>query len=69
MFGKTDLGTLLRALYLGFWSLVMGTIAFLVLAARWLFEWRHVRASQGAHGPERRLNELLVCRFQPGPFD
>jgi len=63
MFGRTDLGTLLWALYLGFWSFVLGTIGFLVLAARWLAAWRRVRANLGAQAPERNLNELWSVDF------
>lgn len=40
VFGQTDVGTLLWALYLGFWSFVLGTTGFLLLAAQWLIEWR-----------------------------
>ncbi|MDI3464034.1 MAG: hypothetical protein OJF50_002855 [Nitrospira sp.] len=36
VFGQTDAGTLLWALYLGFWGFVLGTIDFLLLVVRWL---------------------------------
>lgn len=42
VFGHTDVGTLLWALYLGFWSFVLGTTGFLLLAGQWLVEWQHV---------------------------
>ncbi|MDF0668480.1 MAG: hypothetical protein P0119_20720 [Nitrospira sp.] len=63
VFGKTDLGTLLWALYLDAWSFVLGTLGFLLLAVRWFVEWRHIRASQGVNGPERNLNELWSVDF------
>ena len=39
MFGQTDVVTLLLALYLAFWSSVLGIAGFLVLSIRWLAEW------------------------------
>lgn len=48
VFGQTDVATLLWALYLGFWSYVLGVAGFLVLAIRWLVAWRRVRASRVA---------------------
>lgn len=48
VFGQTDVATLLWALYLGFWSSVLGVTGFLVLAIRWLVAWRRVRASRMA---------------------
>lgn len=42
VFGHTDVGTLLWALYVGFWSFVFGVTGFLLLAAQWLVEWRRV---------------------------
>ena len=42
MFGPTDVGTLLWALYLGFWSFVLGTTGFLLLAVQWVIEWRRI---------------------------
>lgn len=45
VFGRIDVGTLFWALYLGFWTFVLGTIGFLLLAVRWLIEWRHLRAN------------------------
>jgi hypothetical protein len=47
-FGQTDIGTLLWAVYLGFWSSVLGAIGFLFLVVRWLIAWRRVRASRVA---------------------
>jgi hypothetical protein len=35
VFRQIDLGTLLWALYLSFWSFVLGTAGFLLLAVRW----------------------------------
>lgn len=65
VFGKTDMGTLLWALYLGSWIFILGTIGFLVLAVRWLMEWRRVRASRGVNGAERNPNELWSVDFSP----
>lgn len=48
VFGQTDVGTLLWALYLGFWSSVLGTIGFLFLVIHWLIAWQRVRADQAA---------------------
>ncbi len=62
-FGQTDVGTLLWALYVGFWSFILGTTGFLLLAVRWLVEWRHIRARLGTNGPERNLNELWPVDF------
>jgi hypothetical protein len=45
VFGQTDVGTLLWALYLGFWSFVLGTAGYLLLAAQWLVEWRRDQTS------------------------
>jgi hypothetical protein len=49
VFGQIDLGTLLWALYLSFWSFVLGTAGFLLLAVRWLLEWRHLRVMSCRH--------------------
>lgn len=54
VFGQTDVGTLLWALYLGFWSFVLGTTGFLLLAAQWLIEWKHIR-----------VNTLAMNRLSP----
>ena len=52
VFGHTDVGTLLWALYLGFWSFVLGTIGFLLLARRWLLESRRIgQNSNTMNGP------------------
>ena len=48
VFGQTDVGTLLWALYLGFWSSVLGTTGFLFLVIHWLIAWQRVRADQAA---------------------
>jgi hypothetical protein len=45
VFGHTDVGTLLWALYLGSWSFVLGTTGLLLLAMQWLIEWRHVQTN------------------------
>ena len=45
VFGQTDVDTLLWALSLGFWSFVLGTTGFLLLAVRWLVEWRRFRVN------------------------
>ena len=44
VFGRTDLGTLLWALYLSFWSFILGTTGLLLLIIRWLIAWRRVLA-------------------------
>jgi hypothetical protein len=47
-FGQTDVATLLLVLYLAFWSSVLGIGGFLLLAIRWLSEWRRTRVGQAA---------------------
>lgn len=42
-FGQTDVATLLLALYLAFWSSVLGIAGFLLLSIRWLVAWRRPR--------------------------
>ena len=42
VFGHTDVGTLLWALYVGFWSFILGATGVLLLAGQWLIEWRHI---------------------------
>ena len=44
IFGQTDVSTLLLALYLAFWSSVLGVVGFLVLSIKWLVERRCPRA-------------------------
>jgi hypothetical protein len=39
-FGQTDVATLLLALYLAFWSSVLGIAGFLVLSILWFVAWR-----------------------------
>lgn len=48
MFGQTDVDTLLWALYLGFWTSVLGIVGFLVLSIRWLIDWWRVRTNRAA---------------------
>lgn len=43
VFGQTDVGTLLWALYLGFWTFVLGATGFLILAVQWWVEQRQAR--------------------------
>ncbi|MDF0666030.1 MAG: hypothetical protein P0119_08130 [Nitrospira sp.] len=43
VFGQTDVGTLLWALYLGFWTFALCTIGFLFLTVRWWGEWKRMR--------------------------
>ena len=43
VFGHTDVGTLLWALYLGFWSFVVGVTGFLFLTVQWLVETKKLR--------------------------
>jgi|SRR6185437_11832665 len=63
VFGQTDVGTLLWALYLGFWSFVLGTTGFLLLAAQWLIEWRHLRAGPVA------MNQLSFVESKSSHFE
>ncbi len=61
VFGQTDVDTLLWALYLGFWTYVLGIAGFLIVSVRWLVDWRRVRANRVAMnrlspaGSKRRL--------------
>ena len=48
VFGQTDMDTLLWALYLGFWTSVLGIVGFLVLSIRWSVDWRRVRTNRAA---------------------
>lgn len=57
VFGQTDIGTLLWALYVSFWSFVVGVAGFLFLAARWLIQWRHDRANPVT------MNRLFAIRL------
>lgn len=63
VFGQTDMGTLLWALYLGSWSFVLGTTGFLFLTVQWWVEWRRDRAHRNAMSrlspaaPRRRHSE------------
>jgi len=71
VFGQTDLGTLLWALYLGFWSFALGTIGLLLLAVQWLVEWRRIQTTPATVS---RLSsaESTSSRFEKpemeGPF-
>ena len=55
VFGQIDLGTLLWALYLSFWSFVLGTAGFLLLALRW---WLDLRMSPVA------MNQLFSTELK-----
>jgi hypothetical protein len=48
VFGQIDVDTLLWALYLGFWTYVLGFAGFLILSVRWLVDWRRVGTSRMA---------------------
>jgi len=48
VFGQTDVGTLLWALYLGFWGFVLSTTGLLLLVIRWLILWQRARADRVA---------------------
>jgi hypothetical protein len=48
VFGKTDVATLLWALYLAFWSCVLGIVGFLILSISWLMDWWCVRTNRVA---------------------
>jgi len=41
--GHSSVATVLLALYLAFWSYVLGLGVLLILSVRWLVEWRRVR--------------------------
>ncbi len=41
-FGRTSIEMLLLALYLGFWSYVVGLVFLLVLVVQWLLTWDHL---------------------------
>ena len=61
--GHNSVATVLQALYLAFWSYVLGLGVLLFLAVQWLVEWRRVRVkraamSRDAHaGPRSRRLE------------
>ncbi len=41
--GHNSVATVILALYLAFWSYVLGLGVLLILSVRWLVEWRRVR--------------------------
>lgn len=59
VFGQIDVGILLWALYLGFWSLVLGTIGFMLLAARWLIEWRRFNRDKKTMNVTGKFSQLM----------
>ena len=63
VFGQTDLGTLLWALYLSFWSFVLGATGLLFFIIRWLMAWRRVRADQVVMHRDGST-EPKDCRFE-----
>ena len=60
VFGHTDVGTLLWALYLGFLSFVLGATGFLLLAGQWLVEWQHVGRNKITMSRQRRSSHPLL---------
>ena len=48
LFGQTSLATFILAIYLGFWSCVLGIFGVLILSLRWLLEWRRERGNRAA---------------------
>ena len=65
IFGQTDVSTLLLALYLAFWSSVLGVVGFLVLSIKWLVERRRPRADRGADLENHQCIELGVAPVAP----
>ncbi|MCS6304259.1 MAG: hypothetical protein H8K07_11425 [Nitrospira sp.] len=63
VFGQTDVATLLWALYVGFWTFVLGTTGFLLLATQWVIEWRHLRAGPAA------MNQLFSVESKSSRFE
>ena len=72
VFGQTDVGTLLWALYLGFWGFVLSTAGLLLLVTRWLILWRRARVDRVAMHREA-FSEPNNCRTEEplsaGPSD
>jgi hypothetical protein len=46
--GHSSVATVLLALFLGFWSYVLGLGLLLFLSVRWLVRWRRVRVTRAA---------------------
>jgi hypothetical protein len=65
-FGQTDVATLLLALYLAFWSSVLGIAGFLLLAIRWLSEWRRTRVGRTAGWEHHESLQQDRRMFTPG---
>lgn len=63
VFGHTDVGTLLWALYWGSWSFVLGVTGFLFLAVQWLVEWRQVQTNSVA------MNRLFSAESTSDRFE
>jgi hypothetical protein len=53
IFGQTDVATLLLALYLAFWSSVLGITGFLVLSIKWFIESRRLWKDRAADLEDR----------------
>jgi hypothetical protein len=51
VFGQTDVGTLLWALYLGFWGFVLSTTGLLLLVIRWLILLAMSSSGPGSYAP------------------
>ncbi len=64
VFGQTDMDTLLWALYLGFWTSVLGIVGFLVLSIRWSVDCRRVRTNRAAMN---RLSPVFSTRLTREP--
>lgn len=58
VFGQTDVGTLLWALYLGFWGFVLGTTGLLLLAVQWWIEWRRFDQGKKTMNVSGQLSQL-----------
>lgn len=46
VFGQTDVDTLLWALFLSFWTCILGLAGFLVVSLQWFLDWRRIRTNQ-----------------------
>ena len=72
-FGHSSVGTVILALFLAFWSYVLGLSVLLFLSVRWLVEWRCVwvkraaRNSDASAGPRSRRLENPELRAPQYP--
>lgn len=64
VFGQIDLGTLLRALYLSFWSFVLGTAGFLLLAVRWWLDLQISPVAMNRLSSESKSSHFVKSKFE-----